>query len=217
MNQYSSVSKIYDLLDTVYFGEKGKNPREVIMKMIPDEEIHILDMCCGTLSNTIAIAKEKPDVKVIGVDLSRNMLQEAEKRVRTEQIGNVYLKCADAAETGMEAESFDYVILGLVLHESSPDLRKKFMKEAYRLLKEDGNLIILEWEPPKRLGQIVKFFPLYLGERIGCKSFREFYTADKELFFRDYGFEAVQKEYCNYSIVLSMKKSRQAIQVSGKC
>lgn len=136
------------------------------------------------------------------------MLRVAQERVYTQKLKNVYLKCADAAKTGIEAGTFDYVILGLVLHESSPDLRKKIIKEAYRLLKADGNLIILEWEPPKRFGQIVKFFPLYLGERIGCKSFREFYTTDKELFFRDYGFEAVQKEYCNYSIVLNMKKLR---------
>ena len=47
MNQYSILSKAYDLLDIIYFREKGKNPREVILEMITDEGIHVLDMCCG--------------------------------------------------------------------------------------------------------------------------------------------------------------------------
>ena len=46
MNQYSILSKAYDLLDMIYFCEKGKNPREVILEMIPDEGIHVLDRKC---------------------------------------------------------------------------------------------------------------------------------------------------------------------------
>lgn len=207
MNLYSILSKAYDLLDITYFKETGKNPREVIMNMIPNREITILDLCCGTLSNTITIAKEKPDVKVVGVDLSKDMLRVAKKKLCRHQIRNVYLKCADATKTKMKKQSFDYIIIGLVLHESSPQLIKGVLQEAHRLLKEDGNLIVLEWEPPKKLYQIVKFFPLYVGERLNCKTFHQFYTTDKETYFRKYGFQVEQKEYCNYTIVLSMKKA----------
>lgn len=206
MNIYSIISKAYDLLDMMYFYETGKNPRQVIMNMIPNRKINILDMCCGTLSNTIAIAKCKPDIKVVGLDLSKDMLQVAKKKLYKQQIKNVYLKCADATRTEMKKQSFDYIIIGLALHESSPELVKGVLHEAYRLLKDNGNLIVLEWEPPKKFHQIIKFFPLYLGEKANCKTFKQFYTSDKELFFRKYGFIAEQKEYCNYSIVLNMKK-----------
>lgn len=206
MNIYGIISKAYDLLDITYFDEAGENPRKIIMKMIPNKKITILDMCCGTLSNTITIAKEKPDIKVVGLDLSKDMLRVAKKKLYKQRIRNVYLKCADATKTKMKKQSFDYIIIGLVLHESSPELIRGMLHEAHRLLKDDGHLIVLEWEPPKKYIQILKFLPLYLGERLNCKTFKQFYTADKELYFRKYGFRVEQKEYCNYSIVLNMKK-----------
>lgn len=166
MNIYGMISKAYDLLDIMYFNEKGKNPRQVIMDIIPDSKINILDMCCGTLSNSIAIAKYKPDTRVVGLDLSRDMLRVAKKKLYKRHIKNVYLKCADATKTEMKKQSFDYIIIGLVLHESSPELIKGMLHEAYRLLKDNGNLIVLEWEAPKKLYQTVKFLPLYLGERL---------------------------------------------------
>ncbi|MBD5135184.1 MAG: class I SAM-dependent methyltransferase [Lachnospiraceae bacterium] len=206
MNIYNIISKAYDLLDIVYFNEIGKSPRQVIMNMIPNSKINILDMCCGTLSNTITIANCKPDTKVVGLDLSKDMLRVAKKKLYKQQIKNVYLKCADATRTKLKEQSFDYIIIGLVLHECSPELVKGMLHEAYRLLKDNGHLIVLEWEPPKKFHQIVKFFPLYLGERVNCKTFKQFYTADKALLFRKYGFITEQKECCNYSIVLNMKK-----------
>lgn len=206
MNIYGIISKAYDLLDITYFDEAGENPRKIIMKMIPNKKITILDMCCGTLSNTITIAKEKPDIKIVGLDLSKDMLHVAKKKLYKQRIRNVYLKCADATKTKMKKQSFDYIIIGLVLHESSPELIRGMLHEAHRLLKDDGHLIVLEWEPPKKYIQILKFLPLYLGERLNCKTFKQFYTADKELYFRKYGFRVEQKEYCNYSIVLNMKK-----------
>lgn len=209
MNLYGIMSKAYDFLDITYFKEAGKNPREVIMEMIPNRKIKILDMCCGTLSNTIGIAKEKPAVKVVGLDLSRDMLRVAKKKLCRQHIRNVYLKCADATKTEMKEQSFDYIIIGLVLHESGPELIRGMLHEAHRLLKKDGHLIVLEWEPPKKWNQIVKFFPLYLGERCNCKTFQQFYTMDKELFFQKYGFRVEQKEDCNYSIVLNMRKDRE--------
>lgn len=45
MNSYRAISKIYDLLDSVHFSEKGKNPRDIIRKMIPNEKIKVLDLC----------------------------------------------------------------------------------------------------------------------------------------------------------------------------
>ncbi len=205
INLYTIISKAYDLLDMVYFKETGRNPREVILNMIPDSKVSVLDMCCGTLSNTIGIAKAKPDIKVVGLDLSGDMLRVAKKKLHRQQIKNVSLKCADATKTKIPSKSFDYIILGLVLHESSPGLIEGVLREARRLLKDDGNLIVLEWEPPEKLYQIIKYFPLYLGERLNCKTFKQFYMADKEAYLKRYGFKVEQKEYCNYTILLKLR------------
>lgn len=206
MNLYPIVSKAYDFLDIIYFKEEGTNPRQVIINMISQKNATVLDMCCGTLSNTLTLAQSKPDIKVMGIDLSKEMLQTAKQKVSRHQINNIHLKCLDATNTGLKSNSFDYVILGLVLHESSPQLINGLLQEAYRLLKKEGTLIILEWEPPKSLRQKLKFLPLYLGEQLNCKTFHQFYTMDKESFFKKHGFKTLKKQHCNYSIVLNLKK-----------
>lgn len=207
MNIYSILSKVYDLLDVTYFSEKGNNPRNIIMDMIPNDKINILDMCCGTLSNTISIAKDKPVTKVTGLDLSKDMLSVAKKKINNLHLKNVSLKCKDATKTGLESKTFDYIIIGLVLHESSPKLRDGILKEAYRLLKDDGHLIILEWEAEKRVSRSIKFAPLYLLEVMGCRSFKQFYEADKKEYFKKYKFSVSKMVHCNYSVVLNMKKT----------
>lgn len=172
-------------MDFVYFSEEGKNPREVIMEMIPDENIFVLDLCCGTLSNSILIAKEK---------------------VTLLQLDNVDLQCAYATKTGLPDKTVDCIILGLVLHESSPDLIKGILQEAHRVLKDSGNLIVLEWEKQKKFRQIVKFAPLYWTEQLSSNTFKRFYNADKVAFFKKYEFSVEREEHCNYTVVFKLKK-----------
>lgn len=211
MNVYRIISKAYDLLDTVYFSEKGRNPREVINAMIPQKPLKVLDLCCGTLSNSIAVAKENKNSRVVGVDLSREMLSIAKEKITRSDLRNVCLRRADATNTNIESNSFDIVIIGLILHECSPQLAKGIMKEAYRMLKDDGRLIILEWDKPHKPLQIIKFAPIYLMEVMGCTTFKKFYLEDKKRLFEKYGFKTVMEEKCNYTAVYCLEKGDMGV------
>ena len=207
MNLYSFMSISYDLLDKIWFSDKGKNPRDVIEKIIPDEESSVLDMCCGTFSNGLPIAKKNPNNRVIGLDRSKAMLREAKEKVRKAGLKNVKFLCRDATQTGLKNGSFDYIIMGLVLHECNDVLWNSLLSEAHRLLKKDGKLIILEWEKQTSISRKIKFAPLYALEVLGnIKYFRKFYYSEKSSFFRKYGFEMLEKYECNYTTVMSMKK-----------
>lgn len=207
MNIYSFLSISYDLLDKLWFADKGINPRDVIEKSIPDKECTVLDMCCGTLSNGIPIAKKNPNNIVIGLDRSDAMLREAKGKVKKEELHNVRLICADATKTGLKEESFDYIIIGLVLHECSEELWKGILDEANRLLKKDGKLIVLEWDKQKRFSRKMKFLLLYIMEVLGNpRYFLTFYNSEKSKFFHKYGFEMLKKHDCNYTAVMEMKK-----------
>lgn len=207
MNLYSFISISYDLLDKIWFSDKGKNPRDVIEKLIPDEKCTVLDMCCGTFSNGLPVAKKNPNNRVIGLDRSEAMLKEAKGKIRKAELKNVELLCRDATQTGLEDDSFDYIIIGLVLHECNAELWKGILGEAHRLLKNDGRLIILEWDKQIATSRKIKFAPLYLTEVLGNpKYFKEFYYSDKSKFFGKYRFEMLEKHECNYTAVMMMKK-----------
>ena len=146
MNLYTFLSIGYDLLDKIWLSEKGRNPRKVIEDILPDKKCKVLDMCCGTFTSGLSIAKKNPNNLVVGLDRSKPMLREGMRKVKKENLKNVKLVCRDALNTGIIDSTFDYVIIGLVLHECNPDLWAGILREAYRILKDNGHLIILEWE-----------------------------------------------------------------------
>ena len=205
---YKSISKVYDTLDRMYFTSGGRNPRDIIGKMIQKDKAKVLDMCCGTFANGLAVACAKKDAKVVGLDRSKPMLRKAKQKVEDRGLKNVKLMCRDATDTGIKNGTFDYIIIGLVLHECNPELWKGILSEAGRLLKDDGQLIILDWDIQERVKGKLKFLPLYICESLVTpKYFKEYYYSDKRIFFAEYGFELEQMERCDVTFVASFKKA----------
>lgn len=176
-------------------------------ELIPDEKSMVLDMCCGTGSNGINVAIKNPHVTVVGLDRSKSMLLKARQKVNSLGLNNVKLICRDATDTGLKSEMFDYIIIGLALHECNPDLWNGILSEAHRLLKKDGHLIILDWERQKGISNKIKFAPMYITETICTpKYFGEYFNSDKEVFFSRFGFKAEKNIRCKYTFVMSLKK-----------
>lgn len=207
MNLYTFLSWFYDLADVIWFSEKGKNPRNVINNIIPDENCRVLDLCCGTLTNGLCIAESKKNSRIYGIDRSKEMLREAKKKCKKKNINNIKIKCADATDTKIKSGSFDYIILGLVLHECTPNLAADILKEARRLLKDDGKLIVLEWDEETTLIRRLKFAPLYLFEILDSKYFIDFFKCDKKKYFKKNGFTLTNYEHCNYTSVMTLTKN----------
>ncbi len=210
-DMYKVMSPGYDILDKTFFrdnGKKdGKNPRDVLAELIPDEKCRVLDMCCGTGSNGIGVAIRKSQVTVVELDRSKSMLLKARQKVNSLGLRNVKIICRDATDTGLKSEIFDYIIIGLALHECNPDLWNGILSEAHRLLKKDGHLIILDWERQKGISNKIKFAPMYITETICTpKYFREYFNSDKEVFFSRFGFKAEKNIRCKYTFVMSLKK-----------
>ena len=208
---YKIMSPGYDILDKTFFrnnGRKdGRNPREVLAELSPNEKSMVLDMCCGTGSNGITVAIKKPQVTVVELDRSKSMLLKARQKVNRLGLRNVKIICRDATDTGLKSEIFDYIIIGLALHECNPDLWNGILSEAHRLLKKDGHLIILDWERQKCISDKIKFAPMYITETICTpKYFREYFNSDKEVFFSRFGFKAEKNIRCKYTFVMSLRK-----------
>lgn len=78
---------------------------------------------------------------VYAVDDSNEMLEYLRKKNPPQ---NMVLLHRDAGDTGLKSEIADVCLLAFILHEvNTPD---RFMKEAYRLLKPDGRILVVEWK-----------------------------------------------------------------------
>ena len=73
---YKILSGFYDLLDIVYFRDDNKNPRKSVLIKVDDND-RVLDLCTGTATCSLSIAKSRPKTKVVGIDQSKDMLRVA--------------------------------------------------------------------------------------------------------------------------------------------
>ena len=134
------------------------------------------------------------------------MLQVARQKIINKRIQNIYIKCTDATNIKLKSDSMDYIILGLALHEMTPLLQQKILLEAHRLLKQNGTLIVLEWEPESTLVKRIMFSPLLLLEQLLNPSFYQFYKTDKIRYFNNHNFHMIKKYKCNYSAIYCLNK-----------
>lgn len=197
---YKVLSKIYDSLDVIYF--RQNSPREQILNCISDDNVAIIDICCGTLSSGISIASKKPNSKVIGLDISKPMLRIAKNKLQKSLLENVHIKLGDACNTRLKANTLDYAILALVLHESNEELRRKMLLEIKRILKPSGKLLVMEWEKPKSIWKKIMFLPIKLLEP---SPFSTFYPLNKQKYFEKHGYKTVRQYHCNYTTVLELE------------
>jgi ubiquinone/menaquinone biosynthesis C-methylase UbiE len=91
----------------------------------------LIDLGAGTGYLSIEIAKRVPELKVCGIDLSKEMVKIA--RRHAEGVGNVRFEIGNAADLPFEDASIDYIVsTGSLHHWKNP---ARIFDECYRVLK----------------------------------------------------------------------------------
>ena len=202
---YQVIAKFYDLLDVTYFRDYENSPRKAVLERIGEEDT-VLDLCTGTATNAVNIAKAKPFVEITGIDLSDKMLEVGKAKARKAHLNNVTLRQMDATALEFKADSFDTVLISLILHELDGDLAESLLREAKRVLKDNGRIIVTEWERPSSRGRRTLFAPVALLEP---KPYKSFIKKDMYNYFASLGFSVEEYVHCDYSRVLVLHKSEE--------
>ncbi|RLI01159.1 hypothetical protein DRO38_05495 [Candidatus Bathyarchaeota archaeon] len=139
---WSRRAKIYDNLEWV---RKKKFLDFFIEQCNPQEDFIALDIGSGTGIVTRELAKRVK--KVIGIDLSKDMIIEAIKKDNCENLNvkPIYVQM-DAQEMGFLDCTFDLITARMVFHHI--ENVKKGLKEVYRVLKRGGKFVLCEGVPP---------------------------------------------------------------------
>ncbi len=103
----------------------------------------VADLGAGNGYLTIPIAKETSD-RVTAIDLQFEMLELLEARAVDANLQNIDRMQSSLESLNLPDGSFQRTVAAFVLHEV-PDLHQSLL-EAHRILTEDGQLLILDWE-----------------------------------------------------------------------
>lgn len=102
----------------------------------------VLDICCGTGRQVRLLAES--GVQGVGIDRSPAMLDVARRKSR----GNGFWVLGDARSLPFRDGSFDGALLSLALHENAPEARGRMLREASRILRPRGKLLVVDYLAP---------------------------------------------------------------------
>lgn len=121
----------------------------------------ILDLGCGN-GRLVQLVEKKDDIDYIGIDISKQMIEIAKKNNPQKQ----FVLQEDPLKINFKNESFDQVFcLSVFHHIPSHDFRIEYLKEIKRVIKQDGNLVMLNWNLKARKGIKLKIFIDYLKNK----------------------------------------------------
>lgn len=102
-----------------------------------------VDLGCGPGYLVLELAKQAPDLHVTGIDLSHEMLYQAQHYASNSQVTNrVDFKAGDASSIPFPNESVDLVISTLSLHHWSNPV--DVLDEIWRILRPGGGYMIFD-------------------------------------------------------------------------
>lgn len=129
-------------------GNKLIDPIAVLQKVGLKEKMQVADLGCGAVGHYVFPAAKMvgKEGKVYAVDILKGVLENIEKRAQLEHLENIVTVWSDLERYGaakIESGSLDAAMLMNTLFQTKD--RAMVLKEAARLLKVGGKLMVVDW------------------------------------------------------------------------
>jgi len=139
----------------------GRLPKikQYIVDNYLNKEEKLLDIGMGT--GTFAILCAKKGINVTGIDNSEKMLEVAGKNIKSEGLNNtikIFKMPIVELDENFKDNSFDKITAILLFSELYLQEQEYCLDQIYRILKVDGEFIIVDEVKPKKFWKKVIFF-----------------------------------------------------------
>jgi len=168
-DMFNNISKTYDFLN--HFLSLGIDiiwRKKAINELKKDHPQLILDVATGTGDFAFEALKILHPKKIIGVDISRGMLDIADKKIQQRNLsGKFEVKLGDSEKLPFEDNGFDAVTVAYGVRNF--ENLEMGLADIRRVLKRGGKAVILEFSKPKAfpVKQLYNFYFNYITPGIG--------------------------------------------------
>jgi demethylmenaquinone methyltransferase/2-methoxy-6-polyprenyl-1,4-benzoquinol methylase len=172
---FNDISDKYDLLNGVLSLGIDRYWRHRVVRLVKKKKPEtILDVATGTGDLAIAMLRTEAR-RIVGVDISTNMLQVAKKKLSATPQNRVTLQTADGEKLPFENDSFSVVTVAFGVRNF--DDRQAGLREMHRVLSPDGTLVVLEFSMPRNafVGLLYRFYFFkvlpWIGKKVSKNSY----------------------------------------------
>lgn len=160
---YAAYSNVYDALFKRFFYPRIKHAIKY-MDIKPGDRI--LDVGVGT---GLSLSEYPKKCKVVGIDLSHEMLKKAKEKIAKNRLGNIRVVGMDAMNVGFEDDSFDKVFISHVVSVVPDPYR--VMSEVKRVCRKGGQVVIVNhFKSKNKMIETVEKVINPVCKRIGWRS-----------------------------------------------
>lgn len=135
------------------------HPEETVKQLNIKKWMKVADFGCGSGYFTLPIAKRLAhESRVYAIDIIPEALESVRSRARLQGLFNVEtVRCnlEEVKSSGLAENSMDLVLLANILFQSGKKI--DIIKEAKRILKEDGEIAVIDWKPDQPMGPAKEF------------------------------------------------------------
>jgi len=127
--------------------DKFINPDAIINGMNISKDGVVADFGCGSGFFSIPVARVIIEGKLYSLDVLPQALESVESQAKIGGISNIITKRVNLEKekgSGLEERSIDWVILKDMLFQNKN--KEVILKEAYRVLKPGGKILVVEWD-----------------------------------------------------------------------
>jgi SAM-dependent methyltransferase len=144
----AETTKILHQYISLYFSSL---PEDDPIRQMLDRGAKFLDIGCGAGGFIIELAQSFKNSRFVGIDPVPHGIEAGKKIISKLGLDNQVSLEHLGGEEITNNDEFDIIGMVLTFHEILPDIRVKVVEKAYQALKNDGQLLIVDFSYPERL------------------------------------------------------------------
>jgi ubiquinone/menaquinone biosynthesis C-methylase UbiE len=158
---HSRLTPVYDLFAKLLMPEKKLKQALISLAGLEPGQ-RVLDLGAGTGTLGVMVKQVQPQVGVRGLDGDPQILALARAKA-ARAAAEIPFEVGDAAALPYAGGVFDRVLSSLVMSLLSREAKQSMLREAYRVLKAGGELLIADFAPPhtrwgRRMAPVLRRF-----------------------------------------------------------